>query len=174
VHLYFGSMHRKRVGLRDSNRASWLGVQADITMTGSQPHPQFQVHGAIKNIQRDIQGPSPSSLLPPPHTDSLLSFDTYFRPVAPTSCALQRHNNENSKQKYSQKRNCAASVPNLRSCVCERFIYNRSAYSAAGKYVDRSWEYINCSQTHESGNWAAKFLFWDYINGIFAAVGGSI
>ncbi len=28
------------------------------------------------------------------------------------------------------------------SCVCERFIYshNRSAYSAAGKYVDWSWE----------------------------------
>jgi hypothetical protein len=30
------------------------------------------------------------------------------------------------------------------SCVCERFIYSRdrSAFSAAGKYVDRSWEYI--------------------------------
>jgi hypothetical protein len=35
------------------------------------------------------------------------------------------------------------------SCVCERFIYyqDRSAYSAAGKYVDRSWEYINRSLT---------------------------
>ncbi len=41
------------------------------------------------------------------------------------------------------------------SCVSERFIYshNRSAYSAAEKYVDRSWEYINRSQTHECGNW---------------------
>ncbi len=41
------------------------------------------------------------------------------------------------------------------SCVCERFIYShdRSAYSAAGKYMDRTWEYINCSQTHECGNW---------------------
>jgi hypothetical protein len=40
------------------------------------------------------------------------------------------------------------------SCVCEQFIHShdRSAYSAAGKYVDRSWEYINCSQTHECGN----------------------
>ncbi len=40
------------------------------------------------------------------------------------------------------------------SCVCERFTYShdRSAYSAAGKYVDRSWEYINRSQTHECGN----------------------
>jgi hypothetical protein len=41
------------------------------------------------------------------------------------------------------------------SWVCEQFIYShhRSAYSAAGKYVDRSWEYINSSQTHECGNW---------------------
>jgi hypothetical protein len=29
----------------------------------------------------------------------------------------------------------------------------RSAYSAAGKYEDRSWEYINLSQAHECGNW---------------------
>ncbi len=41
------------------------------------------------------------------------------------------------------------------SCVCERFIYShdQSAYSAAGKYVDQSWEYINRSQTHDCGNW---------------------
>jgi hypothetical protein len=39
-------------------------------------------------------------------------------------------------------------------CVCGRFIYlhDRSAYSATGKYVDRSWEYINRSQTQECGN----------------------
>jgi hypothetical protein len=29
----------------------------------------------------------------------------------------------------------------------------RSAYSAGGKHVDRSWKYINPSQTHECGNW---------------------
>jgi hypothetical protein len=40
------------------------------------------------------------------------------------------------------------------SCVSERFIYShRSGYSATGKYVDRSWEYINRLQTHECGNW---------------------
>ncbi len=41
------------------------------------------------------------------------------------------------------------------SSVCERFIYshNRAAYSSPGKYVDRSWEYINHSQTHECRNW---------------------
>ncbi len=43
----------------------------------------------------------------------------------------------------------------LHSYVCERFIYfqDQSAYSALGKYVDRYWEYINRSQTHECGNW---------------------
>jgi hypothetical protein len=52
------------------------------------------------------------------------------------------------RNKYSQKKNFYA-------CVCEQFIYSqeRSAYSAAGKFVDRSWEYINPSQTHECGNW---------------------
>jgi hypothetical protein len=40
-------------------------------------------------------------------------------------------------------------------CICERFIYfqDRSAYSAAGKYEDQSWEYINRSQTQDCGNW---------------------
>ncbi len=54
-------------------------------------------------------------------------------------------------------------------CVCERFIYshNQSACSAAGKKVDRSWEYINCSQTHECVNWdlglARKGIHrWDF------------
>ncbi len=55
---------------------------------------------------------------------------------------------------YSQKWNCAGSLfPKqnyiwfsvcrfLHSYICERFIYfqDRSVYSAAGKYVDRSWE----------------------------------
>jgi hypothetical protein len=64
---------------------------------------------------------------------------------------------------YSQK--CNSSFQNitiicsvsqfLHSYISERFIYfqDRFAYSAAGKYVDRSWEYINCTQTHECGNW---------------------
>jgi len=73
--------------------------------------------------------------------------------------------------KYSQKRNFAASEQFPHSCVCERFIYShdRPAYSAAGKYVDWSWKYINRSQAHECGNWdwgrAIPFLGihkWDF------------
>jgi hypothetical protein len=44
------------------------------------------------------------------------------------------------------------------SCVCEQFIHShdRSACSAEGKYVDRSWDCINRSQTHECGNWKLR------------------
>ncbi len=59
-------------------------------------------------------------------------------------------------------------------CLWAIYIYSHdwSAYSAAGKYVDRSWEYINRSQAHECGKGteAAQRLFWEYINGIFVAV----
>ncbi len=47
--------------------------------------------------------------------------------------------------------------------------HHRAAYSAAGKYMDRSWKYKNRSQTHECGNWdgghTIPFLGthkWDY------------
>ena len=75
--------------------------------------------------------------------------------------------------KYSQKRNWAAIVP-ISTFMCLWAIYilyyqhRRSAYSAAGKFVDRSWEDINRSQTHECGYWdwghAVPFL------GIFDSV----
>jgi hypothetical protein len=62
---------------------------------------------------------------------------------------------------YSQKWNCyfqnriIMSPSSIHSYICERFKYfqDRSAYSAAGQYVNRSWEYINRSPTHECGNW---------------------
>jgi hypothetical protein len=46
----------------------------------------------------------------------------------------------------------------LHSCIYERMIYSqyRSAYLTAAKYADRSWEYINCSQIHECGNWETE------------------
>jgi hypothetical protein len=71
-----------------------------------------------------------------------------------TVATLQRHNTENSKEIFPEKE-MPASVPISHSCVRERFIFSqdRSVYSAAGKYVDLSWKYINLSQTHECGNW---------------------
>jgi hypothetical protein len=46
-------------------------------------------------------------------------------------------------------------------CVWERFIYShdRSAYSAAGKYVDRSWEYINRSHRQMNGEIGTRNSF---------------
>jgi hypothetical protein len=65
-------------------------------------------------------------------------------------------------------------VLTLHSYNSDIFIYlpDRSDYSAAGKYVDRSWEYINRLQTHECGigTEAAQFPEKEYINGIFVAV----
>ncbi len=56
-----------------------------------------------------------------------------------------------SKQNY----NVLSPIVPIHSYIFERFIYfqDRAAYSAAGKYVDRSREYINPSQTHKCGNW---------------------
>ncbi len=53
------------------------------------------------------------------------------------------------------KQNYSSVSQILHSYIRERFIYfqDRSAYSAAGKYVNRSWQYINRSQTHKAGNW---------------------
>jgi hypothetical protein len=41
------------------------------------------------------------------------------------------------------------------SCVGERFIYSqdRSTYFLQQNRQINPWEYINCSQTHECGNW---------------------
>jgi hypothetical protein len=64
---------------------------------------------------------------------------------------------------YSQKWNCCFQNRIIMFCLpVPKLIYlweiylqyfqDRSVYSAAGKYVDWSLEYINFSQTHECGN----------------------
>jgi hypothetical protein len=46
----------------------------------------------------------------------------------------------------------------FRVSVCDLYSIfpDRSAYLAAAKYADRSWEYINRSQIHECGNFETE------------------
>ncbi len=80
------------------------------------------------------------------------------------------------RNKYFQKRDCAASVAVYTFMCLWAIIYShyRSAYSAAGKYVDRSREYIRKSLIDtwlwKLGLRPAQFLSWECINGIFVAV----
>jgi hypothetical protein len=66
--------------------------------------------------------------------------------------ALQRTNTENSKQIF-EKKELRGHSPNFHIHVSVNVLYIPTINSSAGKYVDRSWEYINRSQTHECGNW---------------------
>jgi hypothetical protein len=67
------------------------------------------------------------------------------------------------RNKYSQKRNCAASVP-ISTFVSDLYI-------PTIMWTDLKIQYINRSQTHvEIGSEDAHLLFQEYINGIFVAV----
>jgi hypothetical protein len=67
---------------------------------------------------------------------------------------LQRQNAENLKQIIPEKEYRGLS-PNfhIHLSVSELYIPTWVCLFCWRKYVDRSWEYINRSQTHECGNW---------------------
>ncbi len=76
-----------------------------------------------------------------------------YRQIGVPFAASVTHCNEYPIYVFPEKG--AALLPFPHSCVCERFIYSqdRSTYFPAAEWADRSWEYINRSQTHECRNW---------------------
>ncbi len=50
--------------------------------------------------------------------------------------------------------------PNFYTHISVSDSYISSAYLAAAKQVNRSWEYINCSQMYEYGNWELGRAVW--------------
>jgi hypothetical protein len=70
-------------------------------------------------------------------------------------CALQRQNAENLKQIFPEKEYGGLSHNfHIHVSVSELYISMMGLpFLLEEFYVDRSWEYINRSQTPECGNW---------------------
>jgi hypothetical protein len=72
-----------------------------------------------------------------------------------TYCILQRTKNENWKQIFPEKELRGHSLNfHIHVSVSDLYIsrIDLPTVFCCRKYVDRSWEYMNSSQTHECGN----------------------
>ncbi len=82
----------------------------------------------------------------------------YFWPrvlVVNPGYTLRRQNTEISKQIFPEKEyQCLSPNFHIHASVSDLHIYSHDqSLFCWRKYVDRSWDYINRSQTHECGNW---------------------
>ncbi len=82
------------------------------------------------------------------------TFDSVKRKEPIRWHPLQRQNAENLKQIFPEKDYRGLSPNSTFMCLWSNYIFPRwSCRFCWRKYVDRSWDYINRSQTHECGNW---------------------
>jgi hypothetical protein len=91
--------------------------------------------------------------------------------------ALQRHNTENSKHIFPEKELRGLSPGfHIHVSMSDLYIPRIGLLILLQENMDRSWEYINRSQTHKYGNLdygrAIRFLGIQNINEIFVAVWG--
>jgi hypothetical protein len=66
------------------------------------------------------------------------------------------HCNENPIYVFPEKGNCASYQGPISTLLCLWVIYifpGSVHIFPAAEQADPSWEYLNCSQTHECGNW---------------------
>jgi len=105
------------------------------------------------------------------YSHELLSIKSLYSELACRHC---KDSMPKIRNQYSQKRNCVASVP------IPTFMFLWAIYIflrlvclfCCRKIGGQPGEYIKRSEIHECENWdwAAQFLFWEYINRNFFAV----
>ncbi len=134
--------------------ATWAEDMAFIAQEGVKLHvckvpnlTKVNLWGRIlgRNLDKSLKS------FPPCYSQSPLLMD--FTP--PSRTAKKKCRKLEANIPRNEKRNIGASVPiSTFMCLWANYIFPRwSCRFCWRKYVDRSWEYINRSQTHECRNW---------------------